>query len=331
MRITSNLAYNSFLKELDDIQGRKLKAETQLNTGRAMTNLSDDPKKLINVKNLSSIINRNDVYQSNLGAAVSELSVIDEQLRSMGDKIDQIKQNGIDATNVGNHGNLPPLATYVKGLMEDLVKDANQDFNGHYVYSGTLTTTDSIASQSANGNPFPFEIIEGAATANNPSGLQVVFKGNNKDRAIHKDAHTTEVINVKANEIFGENGSGLFDSIIKMYNLMMYNGNGEKRSTTETFSVDDEKKMSQYFQELSQYQDMINRAAANNGTRYLRLTSVGDQISSENLLLKEYRSGQEDTDVAKTTIALKREETALQYSLQVGSKMMQLSLFDFLR
>ena len=110
-------------------------------------------------------------------------------------------------------------------MLSDLITAANADNNGKYIFSGTITSADSIATNAsensiANTNNMPFELVQGEATADNPSGLSVVFKGNNKDREINKDSKTSEVINVKADDLFGEDSTEMFKPIIDMYNLL---------------------------------------------------------------------------------------------------------------
>ena len=62
-----------------------------------------------------------------------------------------------------------------------------------------------------------------------------------------------------------------------------------------------------------------------------RIVNLRDQLTDENIRLKDYRSIREDADVAEAALNLRREETALQYALQVGARINQTSLFDFLR
>jgi flagellin-like hook-associated protein FlgL len=53
-------------------------------------------------------------------------------------------------------------------------------------------------------------------------------------------------------------------------------------------------------------------------------------MDSEELLLKDFLSDAQDTDVARSTLDLKKAENALHYTLQVGATLLQQSLFDFI-
>ena len=76
--------------------------------------------------------------------------------------------------------------------------------------------------------------------------------------------------------------------------------------------------------------DEMNILAAVNGSKINRLDSTRDFLLGENLRLDEYRSIKEDTDIAESAMNLKREENILQFALQVGSRINQLNLFQFL-
>ena len=176
----------------------------------------------------------------------------------------------------------------------------------------------------------PFEIIQGTSTPDNFSGLEIVFKGNFEDREIIKDAQANEIINIKADEIFGENGTAVFEAIIDIYNLFTYNSDGTTRGLNDQFTLEDMGKFDEYQQKIAYiYDDLVN-VTARNGARIDRLSAIGDQLNFENTRLKELRSAAEDTDMAASTLNLMKEETALQYTLQVGARLIPQSLFDFL-
>jgi flagellin-like hook-associated protein FlgL len=74
----------------------------------------------------------------------------------------------------------------------------------------------------------------------------------------------------------------------------------------------------------------VDLATATVGARQARLQSIQDQIKEDVTRKKDLLSSIEDTDVAKTIMDMNKNEMALQYALQVGSKMFSRSLLDFL-
>lgn len=331
MRVTQKSIYIPFEKSLQDIQERKFAEETRLTTGKNLNSISDNPAKLGNIKRLTDMISRTEHYQDNIQYAINELRAVSDVIDSMSDKLHQIRQLAIDATNVGNSGNLSTLGTYVKGLIEDVVNTANQTYNGQFLFSGTKTTENSIIPIPPEKNNLPFELIKIDPTPDNPSGLIVSFKGNFAERSINKDSLSSEVINTKADELFGVGGKKMFESLINLYNLLTFNENGELRKDTDVFKADDIAKLDLYQKEIAGFNEQINGVAARNGIRMNRFELINEQLNNEIIRLKGYRSQDEDTDFAEAVMKLNKEQTALQYTLQVGAKLGSQTLFDFLR
>lgn len=331
MRITSSTLYDAFQTNLNEIQSRRTKADLQLSTGKKIVNLEDSPIDVVDVKKYTAKINQSDSYQGILDQASKELYAVDNQLASISDIVQTAREKATESLQLGVQQNLPVLAGYIKGYLGDAINQANTDFNGHFLLSGTKTTKDSLDKTADTKTDLPFEIIQGTANASNPSGLKVIFKGNTADRIINKDPKTSEVINVKADAAFGANGTEVFQTMIDVYNIIQYNKDGTTRTPLDSLDKTDQEKLNVLQQKLGNQYDELNRVAAKNGVTINRIESIQTQMNSEQVRLKDFRSTIEDTDVAKVTMDLKREETLLNYTLQVGSRISQNSLFDFLK
>lgn len=329
MRVTHKSTFIPYQRNLDEIQNRKFKEEVRLSTGKAITSLSDNPSHYVDSIMITSKIQQNENYINIIEDALSELRATEESLEFISDNVRKIRELAIDATQIGNSGNTYTLSVFIKGILKDIIKQANADFNGKYLFGGTKTTSSSYTDDPGN-EKLPFEIIFSEPTSDNPSGMTLLFKGNDKDRIINKDNKTTEVINTKANAIFGENNE-LFDTIIELYNLLAFNADGSNRQEYDNINKEDFDKLNSLQQKLAVYMEKIDKANGENGAKINRLDLISQQMTAETIRLKEYRSLKEDTDVARSTINLQMEEIALRYSLQIGSSIMRNSLFDFLR
>ncbi|MDQ1265274.1 MAG: flagellar hook-associated protein 3 FlgL [Bacteroidota bacterium] len=331
MRITNKSVFIPYMQNLEGIQERRFKEDVRLSTGKQIVDLADAPEQLAQVKLLTNHIERNSQFKSNIEESLSEQYVVNEQISFISDNVQKIRELTIDGLNVSNYSNLYSIGVYIKGIIEDTVKLANMDFNGHFVFSGTKTTGGSLNKTPEASNDQPFEIITEAPTADNPSGLKVVFKGNFEDRVVNKDNYVSEVVNVKADQMFGDGGTKLFDSLINLYNKFAFDSNGNVRSDKATFSTEEFDRINEIQKTIGQFYDTMNTVSSENGAQINRFEQMRDQMQNEITYLEGLRSLKNDTDVATSTINLKREETALQYSLQVGSRLIQNSLFDFLK
>ncbi|HOK14437.1 MAG TPA: hypothetical protein PK007_05875, partial [Candidatus Kapabacteria bacterium] len=222
------------------------------------------------------------------------------------------------------------LGVYVRGLLEDIVKEANADFNGKLLFAGTKSTVDSITPEAPQTTNLPFEIVQEQATPDNPSGLKIYFKGNFENRIINKDSKTTEKINVTANEMFGNGGTEFFENIIKLYNVLSFKSDGTPRQETDPLSKFDVDEINSVQAKLAVTNEQLNKLTAQLSARRNRMENLSSQMSEEVIRYKELKTINEDTDYAKVTMDLRLEEIALQYTLQVGSNLLQKSLMDFL-
>lgn len=330
MRITSNSSFVTFQRNLQEILARKALNELRLSSGKQIQNLSDAPIDVVEVKRLSSVIEQNESYTENLGLAIHELYAVDESIRQMSDLLQSIRQITIDATSTGNSASTSGIAYSVKGFLESMVKDANVEFNGHFLFSGTATIPTSLdISEAADNNPF--ELIKAAPDQDNFSGYKVVYKGNDEDRIMNIDKQSTEVLNVQAKEMFGSGDSNVFETITGIYNILTYNSDGTMRGRLDFLSKEDIDKLNNLQKKLGAAYDVMNNAASRNGTKITRFEALNLQFIEENIRLKDLRSIKADTDFAKAIMDLQRDQTALLYALQVGSRLIQNSLFDFLR
>lgn len=329
MRVTHNSQYVGFTRNLNEIQTKRNREQIKLQTGRDIINLSDSPEKVVDVKLVDKKIDQNEKYIKNLDLLISELYATDETITNIGDTVDDIRIKTIDAIRAE-----PPTLQIVgndfKNRLTDIVRLANQEFDGRFIFSGTKTTSQSIETINPDNPKTPFEIVEGEPTADNPSGLRVVFHGNNEDRIINKDEQTTQVINQKQEDLFGANNE-LFSTLIELHNTLSYNPDGTDRDDRDFLTRPEVEKLDQLQRRLSEFSEEINKIGARNGTTLERSQNLYNQIINENVRLKDYRSIREDADVAEASLNLQREQFALQYALQVGSRINQTTLFDFLR
>lgn len=331
MRITNNSSLILYKRNLDNIQNRRLKEQMKISTGKKIQELSDAPKNIVDVKILQNRINSNDRYINILEDATAELLNVEANLKTISDNLTNVRQLAIDATTTGNMGNINSIGVYVKGLLEDMVLNANADHNGKFLFSGTKTTSNSLDKTAQADDNNPFELIEGTATADNPSGLEIQFKGNFSKRVISKDRYSQETINKTADELFGGNGTKMFEELIDLYNTLAYTPSGEKRDTEDLFTKAEVGKLNQTQKQLAKYIEILDTKTGESGSIISRFEAIGSQMKNEQPRLKDLLSLYQDTDIAEATIELTKEENALNYSLQAGSRIISNSLFDFLR
>ncbi len=331
MRITTNSQAATYQSNLFQVQERVDQSNQRIATGKDIIRIADAPGKIVDIQQLTTHIERNTQYKKSIDEATGELSTVESSLETFSGKLSDIREIVIKASETSNTDKLPVLANQIKQLLTDMVKEANHDYNGRFTFAGTKTTPESIVPVPPQVTKEPFELIEGPATAANPSGLQVVFKGNFQDRVINKSATSTEVVNSKADAAFGSGGVGVFETAIKLVNHLQYRSDGSSRTTTEQFSIGEQRTLQGYTSELFDIIQKVDEEIGRVGGRISRLSALSEQITTENTNLGELRSQSEDTNMPEAILQLKKNENALQFSLQIGARLFGQSLLDFLR
>ncbi len=329
MMISSKQAIPPYLRNLELINNRKQAEEIRLSTGKQIHSISDNPKDLVNSKLIQNKIDSNNTYIRNIENGLNEMRFASEVIDHISSQFQKIKELAIDSTQVGNIGQTESLAVYVKGILDDIIRNSNESIKGSYIFAGTKTILKSLDEVEGSKIDGPFELIEGEKTIDNPSGLRVIFKGNNQERTINKDNFSLEKINITSEELYGSNLEAL-NAIINLYNVLRYDENGNLKQNKQ-ISLEDFDKLNKYQQEIANNVENLNRTNSVLGSRINRLEAYRSLYESTNIRLKDILSITSDTDVAKSAMNLKMEETALQYSLSVGSKILPTTLFDFLR
>ncbi|MGB9852438.1 MAG: hypothetical protein ACPLPX_06195 [Candidatus Kapaibacteriota bacterium] len=331
MRVTQFSKYIPIQSSIQEIQSRKYLNELRLATGKQVVDITETPNLLVQKKRFENQIAQQQQYKKNIEYSINFLQHTSETLGSIADNVQKIRDIAVSATQVGVAQDVSTLGKQIRYLLEDIVQNLNSDFDGQFVFSGNLLNTESITTPPGSTNKLPYEIIQETPTVENPSGLKVIFKGNTKKLVVNTSKISSEIINTTADELFGDETLSSLNKIIDLYNLLTYNKDGTPRGEKDLFNPDDLSKLNNYQKEIGKLYDKINAANSRNGALINRFEALKDQSASILTALEGYKSSVSDADYAATTIQLNKDQTALQFTLQVAARLTQTTLFDFLR
>lgn len=330
MRVSTNSVYRNYQRNLNDSQFKVNSENIRISSGKKNLNIADNTADLVDADSFRIAMKRNDSYINNISNNTDKLQQTDTTLRAISDKMQEIREYVVDVSKTSTGYNHFAIAQTIKGALEDIVSLANKDNNGDYLFAGTMTSPRDIQNANPTLNNMPFEVIHGASTPTNPSGLSIVFKGNNDDIKVNISDKSSEIVNTKAEQLFGAGGMEVLQKIIDIYNVVAYDQSGTQRPARTLLNATELSELNVLQKDVADKYDEMNIFASVNGSKINRLESTRDFLAGENLRLDEYRSIKEDTDIAESAMNLKREENTLQFALQVGSRINQLNLFQFL-
>ena len=333
MRITLNSSMTSYQTNLNSIRSRYAQEQTRLTTQKNIQTPSDSPHDFSEIKRLSNTISQNERYRTNIADGRTDVDIYESTLQNFADTLLRAKDIANDAVNPANFDKAPVLGNNLRNVLNDLVKIANYEYDGRFAFAGTLTTRSSIVPTAPAVDNLPFEIVNDPAlvSTSNPEGINIVFKGNNEDRLVATSSTSTERISVRAQDAFGAGGTATMQNIVDIYNLLAYKQDGTARTTADALTTAEARSLQDKVKQLADSIDTVNSEVGRLGGVANRMDALNDQLTYENTRLRELRSGREDADIPETIMKLRREETALQATLQTGPDVLQRSLLDFLR
>jgi len=300
-RITQAMVTSATLNNLGSSLAALERTSEELSSGRTILEPSDNPYGASRVIDLQSQLAGLSSYESDAQDGIAWENTASSAMSNTHEVLQRVRELVLQAANgTNNQSDLNTIALQIEQLTESVKQDANAQFGGEYVFSGTLTKT------------APYE-------AGND-----VYQGNAETiaRAVGPGASVTISTNISTLLGNGEESAdgGLLDTlgtIVKNLRAGTPEGVAEV-STTNLVSLDAN------LETLTQLQ-----AQAGSATDQLQaaLTRNEDLQTS----ITEALANTEDTNVATTSIAYANEQAAYTAALHAGATIVQESLLNFLQ
>lgn len=154
MRITNSMMVSSYLTDLNASLNRVSDLQSQVNTSKRISTLSDDPvataQSLIVRSNLSTL----SIYQSNIDTAQSALTTAETSVDSLNDIIQSAYEIAVDANDgTLTQDDLDTFATQIANLRDEVLSIANTTQGTNYIFGG-YNVTGTETTTSSNTPPF---------------------------------------------------------------------------------------------------------------------------------------------------------------------------------
>lgn len=301
MRVTNRAMTNTYLKDVQSNLQSINKLNKQLNSGKEINRVSDNPYEAVKVLNLQNEINDVEKYNYNCDELVGWLNSTDDALDSVGNIVSEIKVLLTSISGSYGEDEISAIRSEVNEKMKQIGEALNSSYAGRYIFGGS--TTDAK----------PIEIFE------------------------HSDGTVELRVNATANEdkLKAEISSGIGLD----YNLTMGQVTDESKGleVLNTIAKElgavpaDKEKLQQLNGEIGEYLTHIldNRSAI--GARTNTVENIKANNEENILTLKGTYSGIQDVDWAEKYIELTSAQMVYNSSMQVGAKMIQPTLLDYLR
>jgi flagellar hook-associated protein 3 FlgL len=300
------------------------KINQQISTGKVINTVSDDPHKAIRIMNINNEIKYTEKYNSNIDETVGWMNTTDGALESTGNLLNEIKETILKVGNgTYSQNEMKSLNEDMNEKIKQLADTLNSTHGGKYLFGGSSV------------DDAPITVIE------NPDGtVKLEFSKDKNGQTIPNTddlkADISSGINIDYNISVGEilnikDGNGntvnLLDEINNLSTLMNDIANGDEQTAAkakETLLNDTKGKIDTLF-------DHVVNERTSLGVRVSTAEKIKELNDEDILNIQDVLSKTQDTDVVEKFIELKSAEMIYQASIQVGAKLIQPTILDYIR
>ncbi|MEG0794805.1 MAG: hypothetical protein RSG95_03315 [Bacilli bacterium] len=310
MRITNSSMMTSHVYDTQQSLQRMDTLNKQLDTGKQINRISDDPQKAVKIMNLNNEIKYTEKYNQNIDETVGWMNNTDSTLEEVGNILGEIKT---DLLKVGNgtysDNEMKAIHAELNEKIKELGESLNTTHGGRQMFAGTAVDE----------KPILIEEKDGVVT------LKLNPAVNDKDLKADISDGITVDYNISAKEIFNNDGKNYLDAINNISKLMNDVSNG--------VNVEDNKK--ELLGNVKDDMDGLFNHSVDIRTTFGVRVNTAEKIkdfNDENILnMKGVLSLEQDVNHVNKFIELKSAEMIYNASIQVGAKLIQPSIMDYLR
>ena len=301
MRVTNRAMTNTYLSDVQKSLQSINKLNTQLNTGKQINKVSDNPYEAIKILNMQNEINDIERYNYNCDEITGWLDSTDDALDKIGNISSEIKVLLTSISGSYGEDEIKAIKSEINEKVKQIGEALNTTYAGRFIFGGSNT------------DEAPVEIFE------NADGIvELRLKaGANEDKL---KAEISDGIGIDYNLTASQVTDNL-KGLNTINNILVELGNNPV----------DKDRVQELNSELGDYMNHVlnNRSAI--GARSNTVSNVKSSNDENILRLKGVYSDMQDVDWAEKYIELTSAQMVYNSSMQVGAKMIQPTLLDYLR
>lgn len=295
MRITQSMVTANTLNNINNVYSNLQKYQNQVSTGKKVTMPSDDPIATTKGMYYTSQLNSISQYQKNVSTLQNWMSNSGTGITQVSNDISKIHTLVDQAANgTYNANDLQTISTEVEQIKQDMVNTANTQVAGNYIFHGSAVTSSPVS-----------QLSDGSYNVDTtPNDLNIEVSDGISVRA-----------NVKQGNIFGSGTNNIFNTVDGIINDLNNNNTGN---------------LSNDLTSLDTYSNVISGEQADLGARQNQVDTVSTRLTQQQTSATQGLSDNIDADFEQAVMNMSTQQTAYQAALNVGAKIIQPSLLDYL-
>ncbi|MDD5018155.1 MAG: flagellar hook-associated protein FlgL [Eubacteriales bacterium] len=310
MRITNSMMLNNYLSNLNDNLESLTEKQTQVSTGKRINKLSDDPVGLISVMQCDVKLYKTEQYNQNVENALTWLDQTEAATLSLNDVIKTAYETVIELANdYVTAEDKEAAAEMIAQLRDEVLAIGNSQSEDEYLFGG-YNINNTPFTVDASGN-----ILYNGLDLTDETSVDLIAE-NEQVITYEIGYETTMDISISGSELFGMGEDNIYTVFDNLYNALISDADAEE--------------LNDYIEKLQDNQSSVLAIEAKIGGRINRLELVQNRYEEDYLSYTELKSNIEDVDLAEAAMNYEMAETVYTAALNIGSKIIQLSLVDFL-
>lgn len=341
MRVPNGIMSNRLLTNINRNLALLDKYNTQGSTGKKIQVPSDDPIIASRSLKFRTMLSEVEQYAKNTSDATSWIDATETVFVNMNKILEDMKglmtQGATDSYTLEDR---KKMLTEYSSLLEQLEQELNSDYMGRNLFSGFRTDKKPIVKDANTGKNILNPEIYGDPQNNiDPIDGQII--------QVQVGAGITVDINSLATNIYDQddfnelrggldpnnNNQTQFDRIMEFLNSTQYEQMTEEEKLAWEKDPDNDLRgmMEQTIKTIEDYQSKLSTQETDIGIRSKRVELVQKRLEDDKLNYKTVMSENEDVNMAEVMMNFNTANAAYTASLNVGMKITQITLADYLR
>lgn len=341
MRVPNGMMSNRLLTNINRNLALLDRYNTQGSTGKKIQVPSDDPIIASRSLKFRTMLSEAEQYAKNTSDATSWIDATETVFVNMNKILEDMKglmnQGSNDTYTLEDR---KKILTEYQSLLEQLEQELNSDYMGRNLFSGFRTDKKPIVKDNNGKNILNPEVY--GDPQNNIDSIegQII--------QVQVGAGITVDINSLATDIYDQddfnglrggldpnnnNNQTQFDRIMEFLNSPQYQQMTEKEKLEWEKDPDNDLRgmMEQTIKTIEDYQSKLSTQETDIGIRSKRVELVQKRLEDDKLNYKTVMSENEDVNIAEVMMNFNTANAAYTASLNIGMKITQITLADYLR
>jgi len=304
MRVTQGMLCGRVIDNLMGSSERLIEAQNRASSGKRITAPSDDITGASKAIRLRSVIANLKQFQRNAGLVQSQLTITSSALDSIVSSLRTVRNIAVSSGNAAlTEAGKAAAVSQLEQIANEIAASANTQHLGKYILGGSQTTKQPIIPNAGGTPPYIYQGDQAQIT------IQVA-----PSTYVTTNVTAYTVLNMESSVLPGVND--VFSTIDALRNQI---------------EAGDVQAISGLISDIDALLSNVTAIRSQVGARLSRLETITTTLGDSETTFKDLLSKTEDADLAQAVIELRTRENAYQAAIATASRLLEISLAEYLR